>query len=298
VLAKMVGRSRDAVQYRIDRLMNNGVLQGHQPIVDIESFGYAAYHIFLRLSQPTKEHEDEVITRLRRYPFSRAVITCRGKYDLELAVIARSLQEFDTILSTVLRDCGRYVQEFDTIIKTRSYVARVLPLSFLPEKEPGAAPAKQVLIDETDIRVLHALAKEPLAPYYRLGERVGVSHDTVQYRIKRMILGGILLKIAPIINYARLGYSTYTVLMRFNGLLKEERFAQALRQDRHVLWAIKCVGRYNALMYVCVQSTEELNETLSHLRRHSAEAVLEYEILIAYEEHKYTYFPVGVTLQG
>jgi DNA-binding Lrp family transcriptional regulator len=290
-MAKIAGLSRDSVQYRINRLTKAGVIQGYRTVIDIGKFGYDAYHLFLRLNQPTREIEEDLVKRFQKYPFARAVITCRGKYDFELAMVAKTPQEFDGILDQVLKDCGRHLQEYDVHIKTRSYVAHTLPPGFHATKQTAKRQGKPVVLDVTDGKVLRALADDPLSPYFRIAEKAGVSHDTVQHRVKRMLEAGVILKTVPVINYAALNYSVYTLLVRFNGLAREEMLAAALRDDKHILWAVKCVGRYNLLMYVCVQNTDELNETLSGLRSRFSEAIMDYEVLIAYEEYKYTYFP-------
>ena len=64
-----------------------------------------------------------------------------------------------------------------------------------------------------------------------------------------------------------------------------------LINDPNVLWAVKTIGKYNVVAYVCVNSNEELHRTLIGLRGLFPNQVKDYETLIAYESHKYTYFP-------
>ena len=45
------------------------------------------------------------------------------------------------------------------------------------------------------------------------------------------------------------------------------------------------------LSYICVHTTEELNQTIIQLRNIIPDTLIDYEVLIAYEEYKYTYFP-------
>jgi len=95
-----------------------------------------------------------------------------------------------------------------------------------------------------------------------------------------------------VINYASLSYNVYAILLRVNSLReKEAAFKNFLQNDKNVLWSVKCVGKYNVLIYVCVHTNEELHKTLNELRTHFPENIVDYETLIAYEEYKYTYFP-------
>jgi len=43
--------------------------------------------------------------------------------------------------------------------------------------------------------------------------------------------------------------------------------------------------------YICVENNEGLMDMLTALRNLLPETIINYEILIAYEEYKYTYFP-------
>ena len=104
---------------------------------------------------------------------------------------------------------------------------------------------------------------------------------------------GVIIKSVPIINYAALSYSIYALLFRIDGLDDKKKFTlrNFLHTNPHILWAVKCVGPYNLLTYICVENNEKLMETLNTMRSIFPETKINYEILIAYEEYKYTYFP-------
>lgn len=292
-IAKQVGLSRDAVSYRVAQLERHGVIQGYRTVIDIKRFGYDAYHIFLRLTHAEKQVEERLITRFQHYPFARAVITCRGKYDVELAVVAKTGKEFDAILDQVLEDCGDNLQEYDVLMTTSSYVGHVLPQSFHPAPQQKQHKRLEHRPDETDAAILRQLANDATMPVYTIAKAVKLSDDAVTYRMRKLQAGGIITKFVPVINFSSISYSVYTVLMRTGGLTQAQRqmLAELLRQDRNVLWAVKCIGRYSMLAYICAKSAEELNETIGTLRQHLSGNILDYEVLIAYEEHKYTYFP-------
>ena len=292
-ISKKIGLSRDAVSYRINNLNKKGVIQGSRTIIDISKFGYEAYHLFLQLNQPTEKVENELIEKLREYPFIRAIIKFNGRYDLELALIARNVREFDEFLEKVLEDCSKYLNNYEVMAITKSYSANILPKSFLEFKEKSKK-IKEVKIktNEKDKEILSLLANDTTLPFYKIADKVNLSPDAVIYRIKRLINGGVIKKFVPVINYASLSYNVYAILLRVNSLKeKEEALKNFLQNDKNVLWSVKCVGKYNVLIYVCVHTNEELHETLNELRTHFPENIVDYETLIAYEEYKYTYFP-------
>ena len=58
VIAKQALLSRDAVRYRINRLVKLGVILRFTAMVNLKSFGYHSYHVFL--------HLEEMETRIER----------------------------------------------------------------------------------------------------------------------------------------------------------------------------------------------------------------------------------------
>jgi|TARA_Y100000310_G_scaffold200493_1_gene200545 DNA-binding Lrp family transcriptional regulator len=200
----------------------------------------------------------------------------------------------DTFLDKILGDCSEYLQDYEVLAITKTYNARIFPKSFLDFKEKKLKiKNEKVKIDDKDKKVLSILSDEAILPYYSTAKKIKLSHDATSYRIKKMIEGGIILKFVPVINYASINYNVYCILLRMNGLNndKENTLKQFLSMNKNVLWSVKCVGIYNVLIYLCVDNAEKIHDTLTGLRRHFPESIINYESLIAYEEYKYTYFP-------
>lgn len=298
LIAKRVGLSRDAVSYRINNLTKKGVIQGYRVVIDINKFGYDAYHIFLQLSQPTKEAENLLIKKFKEYPFIRAAIKFSGKYDIQLATIAKNIKEFDNILSKIINDCSKYLQDYEILIITKGYVSRVFPKNFL-ETEKNIELSKKIKteqlqkIDKKNQEILNIIANDASLPLYKIAEKIKLSPDAVNYRIKNMISNKVILDFIPVINYAALSYNIYAILLNIHGLTekKEATLKQFLNTDENILWAVKTIGRYNIMIYVCTKNSESLHRTLNDLRSYFPEDIKNYETLIAYEEYKYTYFP-------
>ena len=137
------------------------------------------------------------------------------------------------------------------------------------------------------------ISKNATLPLYQIGGQVKLSADAVNYRIKKLINEGIILKHIPIINYSALGYTVYAVLMNIYNLNaeKEKRLEYFLKNHENMLWAVKTIGKFNLMMYICVKKSDELHKTLIQMRELFSPDIKDYETLIAYEEYKYTYFP-------
>lgn len=299
IIAKKVALSRDAVAYRVQNYEKKGLIQGYRTMIDISLFGYEAYHLFLQLNRPTAELEKKLIEKFQAFPFMRAVIRFSGKYDFELAVVAKGIRDFDRILDEIINFCAPYLQDYKVVITAQTFIGRVFPKNFyeIPEKKVSSK-RMPAIIDEKDKEILIQLADNAVLSYQELAKKTKLSPDTVAYRVRKLLDAGIILRFVPVINYAALSYSVYAVLFRISGLDEKKKMIlkHFLHEQLHILWAVKCVGRYNLLTYVCVQNTDDLNKTITSVRTHLPDTIIEYEIMVANEEYKYTYFPDYVVL--
>lgn len=293
-LAKKVMLSKDAVKYRINNLQKRGVIQGYMSVVDISKIGYDSYHIFLQLSKINKEIRRELIKVFRFYPFVKLVLEFSGKYDFEIGIAVRNLEELDSVITRIVGDVEKYLQSYEILTVVKNYEGRDLPKSFLNmNKRTEVEKNADVKIDEIDLKILSKMSINATISLYDIGKNVGLTSEAINYRIKNMKKSGIIKRFSPMINHHALGYTVYGVLMNIHNLdvKKEATLKQFLQTNENILWAVKTIGRYNLLMYICVKKSDDLHKTIENLRELFSSNIKEYETLIAYEVYEYNYFP-------
>ncbi len=293
-IAKKVGLSRDAVRYRIQRLETSGVIQGYRAMVNIVRLGFLNVHLLLQLNQPNVEAEKRLVEKFKAYPFVRAIIKFSGKYDFELALIARDIHDLEGIISRVIEDCGEYLQDYNLLFITKTFAGKTFPDNFLkaPE-EVKAVSYSEPKLDATDYKLLSVIADDASLPLQHIALKLGVSADTVKYRMKNLKQCGVIAGFVPVINYDLINYNVYAILLSISGFSekKEATLKEFLRTNRDVLWGVKTIGKYNVFLYICTTNPDDVVKTTSELRSYFTQSVRDYETLINYEEYKYTYFP-------
>ncbi|MGV8151024.1 MAG: Lrp/AsnC family transcriptional regulator [Candidatus Woesearchaeota archaeon] len=293
-IAKTVGSSKDAVNYRIHNYESNGLIQGYRAVVDVSFFGYDAYHLFLQLKTPSVEKEKELFLKINENKNVRAIIKYSGKYDLQIALIAKNAKDFDAVLEKMLLGIKDYIQSYDVLLSSEEYVSKLFSNSFIKKfvgKDISRARPKTInmLPDKTDIAILSLLSDNANESNIELSKKLKISADSVRRRIDKMRDGKILTRFIPAINYAALGYSFYCVM--FNIKSRDAKFKELILNDDNLLWGIKSIGKYNVLAYLCVSDSSKVHETINRLREKHPGNILDYEILLGYEEYKFTYFP-------
>lgn len=304
-IAKDIHTSRDTVNYRITNLKKNGVLQGFRTLVNIAKFGYLNAHLFLQLRQPTKEIFAAFVKKLKDIPHVRAIIHFNGTYDLELALIAKDMNEYDKIIGEICSHCGNFLQYYELLFIRTIFSANTFPKSFIPYKiepkiEQSPKKAKEKLhsdtLDNFDIKILELLAENADIPIYKIAQQIDLSADVITYRIKKLQKNNYILGYVPAINYALMQYHLHTILIQTTYLTHKEETAlqEFIRTNNHILWAVKTVGSYHLLLYICTQKLDDVLKTTEELRNLLINKIISYELLINVEEYKYTYLPKGL----
>lgn len=296
-LAKKVGLSRDAVNYRIKNYEKQGIIQGYRTMVDISKFGYDVYHLFIKLNNPSPQIEQKIISKLTKHPFIRAILKFNGDYDLEIAFVARNISSLDILITQIIGDCTTYIQAYELIAISKTFAAETFPPSFSDNKTSIESKEQEVVkLDEKDIAILKIIGEDAILPLYEIASKVKLSTDAISYRIKNMINSGVIIKFVPVINYTSLDYSLHTLLLNISGLdeKKEKILKDFLVTNQNTLWAVKTIGSYNVLIYLLVKNMDELQQTSIKLRSLFPGQINNYTSLIAYEEYKYVYFPSGL----
>lgn len=298
-IARQVALSRDAVAYRIKRLESKKVILGARTVIDATKLGYNAYHLLLRLTNPVKEVEREIIQKLQNLPQVTAILKFSGSYDLEIAVIAKNIEEFDSLLTKIIQKTEKYLEDYEILIVTKRLLGQTLPKNFLMRSTRNVrAPTKNIRFDKEnldakDIEIIKLLRDNAQLSLLDISTKMNISADAVAYRLRKLKQQKIMRGFVPVINYTALGYRVTALLAQISNLdaEKERKLQTFLETNQHVLWAVKCVGRYNILAYICTTKEEELHQSINELRALFPEQIKSYHTLLAFVEYKYTYAP-------
>jgi len=297
IIAKKVGLSRDAVKYRIKNYERIGLIQGYKTLITLNKFGYNAYHIFIKLNNPSKEKELLLINRIKKLAYVRAILKMIGRFDLEIAFVAKNTLDLDKNLNDILNLCSNYIEDYELLTISKSIISKVFPDSFLKvdenyreikdtEKEP----------DKKDTDILKLISEKADLPLYEIGDKLKTSADSVAYRIKNMQDSGTIVKFIPAINYATIDYNLQILLVNIKELNKqsEKKFEDFIKNTANSLWVVKTIGKFNYLIYILVRKIEETQEVITSLKSSFPEQIGSCEAFVAIEEYKYLHFPTNL----
>jgi len=121
-------------------------------------------------------------------------------------------------------------------------------------------------IDKKDIEIIKILEEDSRMSILELGRKVKLSHETVRYRINKLVKKGIIEKFTVSVNKNKLGFNIYAVIMisTWNYTQKEwGDFLKYLKDYPNIIAIEKITGNYDLKIAFWVKDSDEF-ESVSH----------------------------------
>jgi DNA-binding Lrp family transcriptional regulator len=304
-LSKGIGLAPDAIQYRIDRLINRGVLKFFLGYINFGKLGYVDYGLYLSTQRMTRKQEQSFIDFLVNHPYCPYFCRSGGTYDYVADILARNpifLMELVTEITNAFGDF-LYDQEIVTRIHATHFAKQYLLDASKPPKPStyfGGRLDKRVRIDETDDEVLRILATNARAKLVDIAEQIGLSDTAAGQRIKRMEEDELITGYFAWIEPQSLGYQSFNLLLKHQNFraADEEQLFEFCRIHRHITWLIKTLGRWDFEIAIEVKSQEELQEVVNELKDDFSRIIQRIEFAPIFRTIKYSQYPFSREVQA
>jgi Lrp/AsnC family leucine-responsive transcriptional regulator len=116
-IGRLVGLSKQSVDYRIKRLINEGIITHFATAIDTYRLGLSKYKVYISLENANKELIKKIIDFLKREKRTEWVATCAGgKYDIIVGYVVKDVYEFNDAMKEFDEKYSRYVSSKETTI--------------------------------------------------------------------------------------------------------------------------------------------------------------------------------------
>jgi len=144
----------------------------------------------------------------------------------------------------------------------------------LVEKEKShsnhSSTVTPLILDETDKVILQELQDDfPLVqePWLEISRRLNISQAEVLTRSKRLIEGGAILKVGPVLNPSAIGLTAATLVAMRVPKNKISKVARVINEHRNVTHNYERENEYNVWFTLAAPTSEELAITLDEIKR-------------------------------
>lgn len=263
--------------------------------------------VFIKFSKISKEKQEHLIQSFLKNEHISWVTTTAGQFDMMIFVQAMNVYEFEREWQNILKEHGQSFSGTDVGIMTLyshapSYYpvmdtkeAMQLHVNKLPyEKEFQEAKKEkkeQVQIDNKDIEIIRNLLINSRIKYTEVGQKIGMSSQNVDVRVKDLIKNGVITLFGYRPNYQKLKFQYYTLRLkvRFAEEKRKEQLEEYLFTLPQTLYYFRMIGQWTYSIHMFYKDVRELNSFLIELRELFGDSIESYDTTIHLDQYYYTY---------
>lgn len=286
-LAKKVGRSREAVKYRINQLVKKEVIEKFITSINHAKLGITYYKIFLQLENIPKEKEKlfHFIGNHKKIPWHGI---CSGVWDYIIGISAESSIEFDKIKNEIFTKFKHLIikKEIGVMIETKQYVKKYLTEEIC-EVKSFAGEIVHNEIDNLDQKIINILANNARIPIVQLSREVNSTVKIVSNKIKHLEKLGIILGYRISIDINKLSLEFFKIILYYRSISSEEerKLFEYIKNLSQSIYYVKMIAPWDAELELIVNNYHELNNIIDDLRKEFHEIIRNHETVIIHKEN-------------
>lgn len=122
-------------------------------------------------------------------------------------------------------------------------------------------------LDLKDRKILYRLDIDCRQTNSEIGKKVGLSKQVVEYRVKRFLKEGVVLRFATVVDTYKLGFYKYKIYLSLENANKEviRQMINFLKSHDKTEWIATCSGKWDIIAGYTVKDVYEFNKAIKEL---------------------------------
>lgn len=156
---------------------------------------------------------------------------------------------------------------------------------------------KMEKLDVKDHRILKELDENADISLRQLAKNVRLSHQVVEYRLKKLINNRVILAISSWIDYGKMGYMLFRVHIRFKTFSKEKRreFENFVIKSHKCFCVGSVLGEWDEYIEIIARMPSDFENEINEIAGKFSDEIEDYETLIINRMHVFSY---GYIMEG
>jgi DNA-binding Lrp family transcriptional regulator len=295
-IGKKVGLSKTVVAYRVNKLIENGIIKTFYTVIDAFKLGYISFRIYLVYQYMNQQKEKEIINYFTSQKLTWWTISAEGRFDLALIMWVKNINDFYSFWDETLKRFRDYFMEQQFSVYIQLYTYRYSYLLDDMNKSDRTkfeitGGGKQVIIDELDFKLLRLIAPHARMPVKEIAQRLNATVAVVNYRIKKLIKEGVIQGFRSDMDLAKLGYQFFKADIDLKDYRQRGKIINYVKTNPHLVRIDKSVGISDLELEYHVQSLDQFHLIMKDLINKFPDIIKTYKYVYASKLHKMNYMP-------
>jgi DNA-binding Lrp family transcriptional regulator len=221
-LAKIVNKSRQAVEYRINQLISKGVITSFNTSFNPHKIGHKIYKVYLKLRNIPEEKQ-----RLFAYLKSSGIVywmgECSGSWDLIFGVFAKSDYSFFELKNELTSKFNEIIvgEERGILLDVKQY-PKMYFTNQIVKPTMFAGEIVENELDELDYALLGEIVNNARIPIIELANKIKSTPIIVRRRLKILEQKEIIIQYRIGVDLNKLGLELYKAIIKLDKYTKDD----------------------------------------------------------------------------
>jgi len=294
-LSKKLRIGRDTANYRLQRLIREGIITKFVAQIDTTKLGYCVYKIFYKFQNVNKEKKKEIFGWFVDNEFIYWIAESKGKWDANITIFARDIHHLDGIITEFVNKYGQYIaeQEFNTTLEVGALQKNwKIPVQERELRRLFIDKFEKTKIGDIDLKILKLISNNARLKTTEIAQKLKITERIAHYRIEYLEKERIILGYSISVDYNKLGKHFFKSIIYLNTLSSslKSKIIEYCKANPSIIYYILCIGSWSLELEFAVDSNEEYYEEMDRFRE-SVPEIKGYETLIFPKEYKFEWMP-------
>ncbi|MCK4590016.1 MAG: Lrp/AsnC family transcriptional regulator [Nanoarchaeota archaeon] len=268
-LAKKLKKSKETINFRINRLIQNKYLKGFYTVFNTSKVGWHYIKFYIKFKNITPEKEKELFDYVSKQLHIAYLASVEGPYDCMILVMVKSTLDMIKFQDNFMKLYGEYIQEKDlvTFLSTHRLNERFLYEG--KEKKDWYYPFElgNYKLDKTNKKILDIISTNARMSLIDIAKKINVDHKVVKYRLKKLEKDKIIFAYVTSPNFEKLGLSFFQINISLKDPTVRKQVIQFFNNTNKCLFAMELLGKYDILVEMHVEDHKELKKIIDRFRK-------------------------------
>ncbi len=286
-IGKRVGLPKNVVNYRVNKLIDNGVITLFCTTINRAKLGYMYCRLFLKFQHFSEQIEDELINHISKLHNIHWVASLDGSFDFYIIFLAKTMKQVDEIYESIIYKFDKYVIDKELSIASHLYY---LPYNYLYEKIEHRygeiKPENEIIkLDKKDYKLINLIKENSRMPMIELMEKMNMSPQVIRNRIKNLIKKNIITGFNIRIDHTKFKLHHFHTFLNLANMEKEieRELINFLCSKKSTIHVIKGLGKWDLEFESVFPSHFELHDFLKELKDRFPENISRYDSVLIYK---------------
>lgn len=296
-LAKKLRTSQQVISYRVNKLVQEGVITAFMTVLSTLSLGLPfIVKLYVQLTGISKETEEDIFLYLIHHKDVNWLCKTMGDFDLFTAVMVKDLDAFGKFKREFFGRYGVYINRYEISFLDKAYT---LPRNYLLNKKPSITEPRLIhgqitkLVTEKDRKIIRYIVDNSRMGVVELAKLTQMNVKTIIAKIKEYENTGVIQGYRINLNRKKLNLHYYKVFIKialFNQKEYKQLFSYLLNQD-YLIHLIECIGNFELELEIEMPTPEQMQTLIKNIRNQFALLIDRITVTEIIEEMKLTWLP-------